>query len=120
MKRIVIEFIDHRYQRYPTWGDYFETAESILFRISRFENPAFSQAVLIHELVEKFLNDQRGIRDVDVDAWDLAHPELDDPGLHPDAPYHATHMLSDCLERAYILMTGNDWNDYEEATPCAE
>ena len=115
MKPIRIEFVDQSEHRYATVGDYGETESEIWFRITRFENPAYSFAVLLHELHERFRNLQFDIRDEEVDAFDLKHPELDDPGLDPRAPYHACHMEADALERLFILLTGNDWIEYEAA-----
>jgi hypothetical protein len=79
------------------------------------ENPAHSMAILFHELHEKFRNDQLGIKDADVDQFDLDNPELDDPGLSPLAPYHRTHMEADAIERLFIILSGNDWVEYEKA-----
>lgn len=116
MKDIRIKFVPQSEQRIPGQiGDYFETPDSIEFRITELPNPAHSMAVLIHELHEKFRNDQLGISDESVDQFDISHPELDDPGLDPRAPYHRTHMEADSLERLFIILSGCDWIDYEKA-----
>ena len=116
MKSLIVNFIPQTAQRIQGQvGDYFETEGAVVFRITRFENPAYSFAVLLHELHERFRNLQFDIRDEEVDAFDLKHPELDDPGLDPRAPYHACHMEADALERLFILLTGNDWIEYEAA-----
>ena len=119
MKSINIQFIDQKYQRFndvEQVGDYRETDTSIEFRITKLPNPAHSMAILIHELVEKFRNDQLGITDASVDAFDSGPgADLDDPGLSPDAPYHKTHMEADTIERLFIILTGNDWIEYEAA-----
>ena len=117
MKDINIKFIPQSEQRFNNVcqvGDYWETDTSIEFRITALENSAYSMAIALHELVEKFRNGQLGIKDTDVDQFDLDHPELDDPGLSPDAPYHKTHMEADCIERAFIIFSGNDWATYEQ------
>lgn len=119
MKDINIKFIPQSEQRFndvEQVGDYWETDTSIEFRVTVLDNPAYSMAVALHELVEKFRNDQLGITDASVDAFDSGPgADLDDPGLSLDAPYHKTHMEADCIERAFILMTGNDWVEYENA-----
>ena len=115
MKPIRIEFVEQKDQRYPTLGDYGETDTEIWFKITTFGNPNYSWAILLHELVEKRLKDQGGVTDTAVDAWDLGPgKELDDPGLHPDAPYHKYHMMADALERTFIVMAGEDWIPYEQ------
>jgi hypothetical protein len=126
MRDINIKFIPQEEQRIAGQiGDYWETSTSIEFRITRLDNPAHSMAVLLHELHEKFRNDQLGVPDADVDEFDITHPELDDPGLSSAAPYHKAHMEADALERLFIILTGNEWNEYENAvnalfgaTPC--
>lgn len=115
-KRIIIDFIPQEEQRIPGQiGDYFETPVATVFQITDMPNPAHSMACLIHELHEKFRNDQFGITDESVDQFDLAHLDHDDPGLLPDAPYHKTHMEADALERLFVVLSGNDWVEYEKA-----
>jgi hypothetical protein len=118
MKDINIKFIPQSEQRFndvEQVGDYWETDTSIEFRITKLPNVAFSQAILLHELIEKFRNNQLGITDASVDAFDSGPgAELDDPGLSPDAPYHKTHMEADVIERAFIIFSGNDWAEYEK------
>jgi len=127
MKRIVVEFVPQHKQTYPTLGDYGENEHNVWFRITSFpDNPAYSIAVLLHEILEFYRNKQLGITTRQVDEFDLSHPELDDPGLSPAAPYHKTHMEADALERLAILFFGEDWVEYEAAaaklfegvTPC--
>lgn len=118
MKDINIKFIEQKDQRFDSVGqvgDYWETPDSIEFRVTRFDNPAYSMAIALHELHEKFRNDQLGIKDADVDQFDIDHPELDDPGLSLDACYHKTHMEADAIERLFIVLSGNDWVEYEAA-----
>lgn len=116
MKRIIIDFIPHYKQRYDTVGDYGETKDYIWFKITEFPfHPVRSIAILIHEIWEFFRNRQTGCPPEMVDKFDLAHPELDDPGLSKDAPYHKNHMEADVLERQCIIWSGDDWIDYEDA-----
>lgn len=119
MKDINIKFIPQSEQRFndvEQVGDYWETDTSIEFRITKMPNTAHSQAIALHELVEKWRNDQLGIKDADVDAFDSGPgADLDDPGLSPEAPYHRTHMEADTIERLYIIFSGNDWIEYEKA-----
>jgi len=113
-KRIIIEFIDQKDQRYDTVGDYGETEDGVWFKITKFEeNPMRSIYVLMHEMWEFFRNKQLGISVEDVDDFDLSHPELDDPGLSPNSPYHKTHMESDAIERLCCVLAQDDWVDYE-------
>ena len=122
MKGINVKFIhvsEHRFAEIGNCttclGDYFETETTIEFRITRMPNPIHSLAILIHELHEKFRNDQLGIADAAVDKFDTEHAELDDAGMSPDAPYHRTHCEADVLERAVIALSGESWAAYEAA-----
>ena len=116
MKRIVIEFVPQSKQSYPTLGDYGETEHNVWFRITDFPSkPAYSVAILLHEILEFYRNKQLGIPVSAVDAFDLSHLELDDPGLSPEAPYHKAHMESDAIERLAILFFDEDWVEYEKA-----
>jgi hypothetical protein len=116
MKRIRVDFVEQSIQRYPTVGDYVECNAFVNFRITDMHNPIYSAAILLHELVEKILNDRDGIPDSDVDAWDFGEgADLPDPGLDPRAPYHRNHMIADAIERSFIALAGEDWVRYEEA-----
>lgn len=116
LKRIVIEFVPQYKQNYATLGDYGECEHNVWFKITEFKDkPAYSIAILLHEILEFYRNKQLGITIEEVDKFDLSHPELDDPGLSKEAPYHKTHMEADAIERLAILFFGEDWVDYEEA-----
>ena len=118
MKDIHIKFIPQAEQRYAAVGqvgDYWETDTTIEFRITEFANPAYSHAILMHELHEKFRNNQLGILDRDVDQFDIDNADADDPGMLPDAPYHTPHCEADAIERAVILYCGEDWAKYGSA-----
>jgi hypothetical protein len=116
LKPIYVSFVPQSDQAYDTVGDYGETKDAIWFKITAFpEKPAYSVAVLLHEIHEFFRNKALGITVEAVDAFDYGHPELDDPGLSPDAPYHATHMEADAIERLAILFSREDWIEYDQA-----
>ena len=115
MKEVRIKFISAAEQKYPTLGNYGEASDHVWFEITKFDNEDYSIAVLIHEIWEFYRNKKEGISVASVDKFDLSHPELDDPGLSKEAPYHKTHMEADAVERLYIIQSGNDWVDYEAA-----
>lgn len=116
MKPILVQFIPQSSQKYPTAGNYFEDKTFVHFEITEYPGkPMYSVAILLHEIWEFYRNQQEGISVEEVDEFDLSHPELDDPGLSKDAPYHKTHMEADAVERMFICAAGEDWVDYEEA-----
>ena len=115
MKPIHIDFSPLP-QRYQQIGDYGETPECVWFKITTFPGkPAYAMACLLHEMVERFRNQQLGITDAEVDAFDEANQDDDDPGMLPDAPYHRTHCEADAIERMFILLAGEDWAEYTAA-----
>ena len=116
LKDVHIKFIPQSEQRpFAQYGDYWETEGSIEIRITIYANPSYSQAIAIHELIEKWRNNQIGIKDSDVDQFDKDHPELNDPGWSLDAPYNRTHSEADIFERLFINLSGNNWIEYEKA-----
>ena len=124
-KRIEIEFIPQSEHRYDTVGDYGTNENGDWwFKITQPEDlgggdkgGTRAMAVLLHELAEKLIKDHEGVSDEVVDAFDISGSgaDLDDPGLDPGAPYHSQHMKADVIERAFIVMAGDDWVEYEGA-----
>jgi hypothetical protein len=113
-KHIVIDFIPQSEQRIPGQvGDYGETDDAIWFRITDMGNENYNIACLIHEIWEQHRNKAFGIIEADIDAFDIAHQDHDDPGMLPDAPYGITHREADVLERMCIVMSGENWRDYD-------
>ena len=128
-----IETIPHYSQRYNTVGDfYYKHMNEMMLKISDF-SPAVNQrsfafdgedvaaaerlefCVLIHELCEAFLCHQAGIKFEDIDAFDLAHEDENDPGSNIEAPYHSQHMLAAEAERFIAQILNVDWEEYENA-----
>jgi len=54
VKPITIYFVEQSDQRYPTPGDSYESESGVWFKITRFDNPAHSLAILQYELQEFF------------------------------------------------------------------
>ena len=114
MKKIIVEFIEQKDQRYPTVGDYFDTDDAIHFKITRMSTQMFSVAILLHEIHEYFRLAEDGISVEEIDKFDIDHPELEEPGDDPRAPYHKQHLESSVIERASIAMSGRLWSEYEK------
>ena len=124
-KHIDIDFIPQSEQRYDTLGDY-GTHENgnWWFKITRAEDlqhlaPLIigfirAMAIVQHELGEKTFCLQDGVKDEDIDAFDMGS-SCDDPGWHPLAPYNAQHQKGDVLERTMIAFGGDSWTEYEQA-----
>lgn len=111
--KIVIETIPHHEQRYVTAGDYWDDSNGKQVRVSELGDWRMELLVAIHELIETALCDVRGIAEPDVMAFDMAHPDADDPGSLPEAPYHKEHMFAEEIEHLIADELGVDWTDYE-------
>lgn len=116
---IRIEFIPHERQRYDTLGDWIPDGDDLLILVSDTGDPRLNMLIALHELVEAELCTQRSIAEADVLDFDLANPELDEPGAHPEAPYHREHMFAEKIERQVCEEMGIAWEDYEDACAVA-
>lgn len=110
---IVIKTIPHKEQRYPTVGDYWrDMLGRVQLRVSRMgADEEF--LVAIHELIEWYLVERKGISIESIDAFDKAY-EGDDPGADPQAPYHKEHMKAEEIERILADYLDIDWAKYDE------
>lgn len=112
--RINIQTIPHNQQRYDTVGDWFPNEEGELqIRVSQ-STPESEFLVVIHELVESLLCVRKGITPQSVDSWDMGHPQLEDPGDDPRAPYHKEHVIATIIERLICCDIGCSWYEHEE------
>lgn len=109
-----IKSIPHSQQRYPTLGDYYTAADgSVFIKVSRLGNWRYEFLIGLHELIEEAVTRSRGIAEPEIKAFDEAHPELDDPGMDPRAPYHREHVLATAIEMLVAQELGVDWAKYD-------
>lgn len=117
-KRINIQIIPHGCQRYNTYGDYWiDEREALQIRVSEFKNPDDALYIAIHEIMEAWRCAKRGLDFKEIDDFDLANQQSDDPGLLKCAPYHAEHMQSEVVERLLCHQDGRKWEDHYNAEP---
>lgn len=114
--RVEIKSIPQREMRYPSLGDYFRSADGALhIKVQEFSDWRYEFLIALHELIEEALTRQRGIAELNIMAFDVEHLDSDDPGMLPDAPYHAEHVYATGVEMAMAAMLGVDWAEYERA-----
>src|SRR5271169_4002619 len=115
MRRIEGRVTDHRRQRYDTVGDWenLDFGGSLVIKVSQMKDWRSEAAVFLHEFVEAMLCERFGITDAQVDAWDLAHPEADEPGDLPDCPYNYQHAVATMFELYLIEKLGLTWAEHE-------
>ena len=113
--------IPHEHHRYPTVGDYTTDGfDNVHFRVSILGNWRFELLVAVHEIVEKYLTMEAGVKEEDIDAFDIIYeanrkPDDDsEPGDHLGAPYYKQHQIATRVERFLAGELGVDWDVYEK------
>ena len=109
-----IRFLPQHELRNKQVGDYFTDAYHVRqFEIALTGRYEFDILILIHELIEATLCRRRKILDSAIDeGWDFIHPELDEPGADPRAPYHKEHVFAEKIERMVCKELGFSWKAY--------
>lgn len=100
MQRIEIESIPLDSQRYDTLGDWFyDSNDTLQIKVSH-EDGDCAFLIAIHELVEAYLCQHRGITQRAVDDFDLTFsPEGDEePGDSAISPYRREHRFAMIIE----------------------
>jgi hypothetical protein len=102
--------------RYPTCGDWLFNKDGHLHvTVAEHEkNDRSAFLVALHEMVEAYLCKEAGIEEEAVSKWDIDNPALEEPGDHPDAPYHKEHMVATQVEKIVAEALGHDWNDHND------
>lgn len=119
---IHIKTIPQSEQRYQTLGDYVKTLESNKDGNRIFESILVSDVgnhdmeflTAIHELIEWYLTERRGINEEDITKFDIEHPELEEPGDDPRAPYHKEHMFASSIEKLLCKELGISDDQYTD------
>lgn len=117
LPEIKYKSIPHKSQRYDTAGDYWiDKKGNWEIRVSEMKSD-YEFMVLVHELIEFYLTQKRGIKEEDITEFDTKLVEEkyeDDPGLSPKAPYHKEHMFSTKIEKMLCKELGLDWSKYDK------
>ena len=120
MKRVLMLTVPHKCQRYDTVGDY-ETGHGFtVIRVSDMGNEQYEHLVAVHELVEHILCVARGIKEADIDRFDIGYEtdrdpgDENEPGWSPLAPYHKEHVFAEKIERLLGEELGIDWDIYDK------
>lgn len=121
---IVVSRIPHNAQRYDTAGDWEWSADAgdgpaLVVRVDATPDWRHSFLVALHEMVEAAICRRMNITGETVTAWDLAHPDSDEPGALKGCPYRQAHREADTIERFVASSLGVDWDEYEAALAAA-
>jgi hypothetical protein len=122
--KIQLKTIPHSKQRYPTCGDWiFNKDGSLSIVVSRMDPIDYSFLVAVHELIEAWLCQKRGIAEDDVTAFDLQferereqgkHSPDEEPGNDRRAPYWREHQFATRIERLIAKELGVNWKIYDD------
>lgn len=114
--RIEIKTVDPSAMRYPTAGDWEWLPDgALMLKVPEYGGRDTSVLlVALHEMVEAYLCKRDGITDEEVTKFDTENPKLEEPGDHPDAPYHRQHVIAMALEREAAIATSTDWEMHDK------
>ena len=119
MSKIEFKTVPQKRQRYLTIGDYWYDKKGVLqVRVTEMDKRS-DFLVLIHELIEQFLTEERGIKEEDIMTFDLEFEknrkegDSSEPGDSPFAPYKNEHRFAENIERQIAHEIGYVWSDYE-------
>ena len=112
--KILIETVPHMSQRYNTIGDWQWEGDTLHIKVSDMGDWRKEILVGLHEMIETLLCKKDGVTEEQVDEFDLAHPELHEPGESCLAPYHVQHMAAIDIEIRMARLLDVDLNKYEE------
>jgi hypothetical protein len=116
VKSVKIEVISPKGMRYRTVGDWFYADHfSLTIQVADTGNWKYNILVAIHELIEVVLCRDAGVTEKQVDKFDLAHQDDEDPGTHPKAPYGVQHLTAMGVEMIIAACMGVKWRTYEIA-----
>jgi hypothetical protein len=114
--KITIQSIPPSAIRYDTCGDWYFTRDGeLIIEVPEYKYAPDSQfLVALHELVEAYLCFRNGIREEDVSAWDIAHPDAEEPAEVAGAPYEREHETATIVEKIVCAALGINWNAHNE------
>lgn len=118
---VLIKVIPHAEQRYPTLGDwYFDERGDLNIAVSASGDWRSDMLVAVHELVEVILCKNDGIPQQQVDAFDKAHLDSEEPGDELDAPYRDQHCQAMAVERMIAAAMKYPWAEHEAKLEAVE
>lgn len=122
--KIEMKTIKQSEQRYETLGDWWRDENGVLqIRCTHLKNPDSEFLVMLHELVEVYLCEKRGISEKSVSDHDIMfekersqgkHDDYAEPGDDPRAPYLKEHLVATIVENLVANQLGIDWKEHCE------
>lgn len=120
--RLIIR--EPRSMRYCSVGDYHKHGGIWSVDTADLRNKYYNFLIHLHELVELALVEKRGIKQTDIDRFDIQWEKDEASGKHektypeagddPAAPYHKEHMFALKFEKEMCRELGFDWKAYNK------
>lgn len=125
IRKVNVEIIPHKNQRYETVGDWFYNIgnNTLWIRISDLGDWRYHHLISIHEQIEALLCIKRGISEKEITLFDINYEAkrvkgyIDfqgEPGDHPKAPYRKEHFFATSIERLIAAELEVDWEEYDK------
>ena len=99
--KIVIRFCEPSEMRYDTTDDYQWIDGHLAVTIVKGTSRLDRMAILIHALAEWAVAREQGVTIKQIDEWDFAHPESEQPGEEPGCPYMLAHFIATEVENLF-------------------
>lgn len=115
MKKVVLEVKEPGEMRYKTVGDWYEDESTVFITSASMNHDYFDFPLLVHELIEWFLCNQAGITEEQVDEWDFAHLDEEDPGSMEGCPYREQHLAAMAVESMMLYLAKANPFEYDKA-----
>jgi aminoglycoside phosphotransferase (APT) family kinase protein len=126
MLNVRIKTIPHRCQEYDTVGNYWRDvsdcgAPVLEIRVSRMRDRRYEFLVALHEMIEAFMCERRGLPFGAITRFDIEYErnrrkgEGVEPGASRDAPYRREHRFAERIERIVAGELRVDWRKYGSA-----
>lgn len=100
--------------KYPTLDDWYYSPLETRVPIIDTGDVDINFLLFVHGLVEAHLCRKRGIKSRDVERYDAAHLDADEPGELPDAPYYREHQQATDVEKILCQMLNISWEAYKQ------
>jgi len=123
MKKITIEFIEHKFQRYNTPGDYwYDENGDLQVRVSDLGDCRMNTLVAIHEVIEELTSKNEGITEQEITDFDIMFEKEREgglwnkeaePGNDRRSPYRRFHKFSTKIEKMVCRFLKIKWEYYE-------
>lgn len=123
LPKIYYKTIPHGKQRYETPGDYYQKNKVWFFRVSKLKAD-YEFLILMHELIEWYLTQKRGISEKSINKFDILfenerteglHTEYDEAGFDIRAPYRKEHTFATKIEKEIAKEIDVDMDEYDSS-----